>query len=1543
MKTESKRKFTGADPAMGPIGFTLASIRTAFSGLLALFKNPKVLFLTIFIALVQTGLAYLKIFLPENEIVKYASIITFAQGGMYAGLIGAIGGVIGKGFYTWFINVVVFSLFKRKNKTEKIKEPKVKGAFGFVLAGIGLALITYNFLTGNASIENSVIGVTALMASFRALKQKNGFMVGFLCSFTKGKMTRNAAGIVIKGMMVGFFFGVLSSLKFSGPWCYIAGVFLLFLALITRLGKRRVVVASGILIYLMGSILPIYATLNQVTDRWVTVQEAYGIKGDTLSSYIELTNAVSAAPPANMEITLIAVGAKYFDESVAIEHQKITIENGESSSFKVEAEFEDFSFNSLVSLHLEPDGYYATSSTAFSANNSWTNEETEEGNYQAEETAYFSFRHLGSASYQYTNYLEPGKFYMEINIPFGYGDLMGQGQVSSATQILARVDLVKRDLVDGESNNSIGYWELKESSMYMLVPDYYGVVNTVPFNGQYIGDQPSDKITVNVSNTEISLASRRTYSDGYSEHIYNSKFGQPPSRMNAFDVLEISFNQTHSYYDSRTNQTSENPNPFGVVGLLPGRRANSFSSKINADDDMTYPFGADLSQTWFELQNGVFRGNVPPGKVAGEMITLELALGFHEAYDSKQSRVWELPVLAYIYEWKGGVIPPSDDEDEEGIGDDYWDELANEEETAAISIASGIAGLVGAAAVAAGLAGGSGHSGYIKKDEDGDYVVRDPVTGEERIYVKNKETGYYTNPLSGAEYTEDELYRQVASRSENADVLRQDYELAKQAKAEQRAANQKLSQAQAEVYKEDKLRNIQRDLEKKGEDGDELAAAMAAKLNRINANKNATGSFDPKDLAQFQKTYQKWTNGSIAGNSGLPPAENEWEIFKQGIANTGEEIARGESNKAIALRIAVSLLTGSFVARGVMSAAAAAIGEAGLELAQAGYVLKDYVDKGGNDWKEGAQQAITKTIVGEAVGRTFGLGLGAIGKAVSKTGQVLSKVKAGKYIVDGVTNLGEKVGKVLTSNVGDVPKVIKSLAKEATQPAIANKMAKAGATKLTNSLELKTGKPVSNSMDDIVKKTDSPNTKSVSSDIKKEGTKAVDQTVNTKGSKVNVDSDKTIQKPNQAIQPKDTPEYKKASSEVDNSLKQAEARANEKIAKYKDSVSKDPELAKRQAAHIEGGKQGKEAVDNLNQAREKLAKNPDSPELKKEYEKAIENVQKNKHAQKIMNEKDLTSNSTREDFNNTKVKKDAVITMNTNERIAKEFGLDPKSVSNVQATNNMNTSGVGDIKGVAGDSILGKRVKADANKFSEKDLNLDSLEKKGGEKISIDLDQTYRVEIKKADGTIEYRDISARKIKQIQNEEVYKEWNNGDLPMKNGEIDHEAVEKFAEDMDYTVLDARSPDAYGTVGDLKQALKNDGSIRDYGDAEGVSRTIQYKSDEWGVKAGHKSSVGNIVGAEGDIAEGIRQGTKQFDSQLVYQVKAINAQGGKIVIPEKLSEGMTVLKQIGHGQGKLSPAEAEAVLKKMGTSTDEILKMNSEQTEIINRMIARRFTK
>ena len=90
---------------------------------------------------------------------------------------------------------------------------------------------------------------------------------------------------------------------------------------------------------------------------------------------------------------------------------------------------------------------------------------------------------------------------------------------------------------------------------------------------------------------------------------------------------------------------------------------------------------------------------------------------------------------------------------------------------------------------------------YIRRDPDGDLEVNDPVTGEKRVYVANG-NGTYTNPLTGATYTPDELKSSLDSRAENAELIRQDDAFNKAAIEEQRAANQEKSwiakQAEAE-------------------------------------------------------------------------------------------------------------------------------------------------------------------------------------------------------------------------------------------------------------------------------------------------------------------------------------------------------------------------------------------------------------------------------------------------------------------------------------------------------------------------------------------------------------------------------------------------------------------------------------------------------------------------------------------------------------------------------------------------------------------------
>ncbi len=78
---------------------------------------------------------------------------------------------------------------------------------------------------------------------------------------------------------------------------------------------------------------------------------------------------------------------------------------------------------------------------------------------------------------------------------------------------------------------------------------------------------------------------------------------------------------------------------------------------------------------------------------------------------------------------------------------------------------------------------------YIYRDADGDLNVRDPATGENRLYTANGD-GTYTNPLTGATYTERELKDSLDSRAENAGLICQDNAAAKDAIDAQREENQ---------------------------------------------------------------------------------------------------------------------------------------------------------------------------------------------------------------------------------------------------------------------------------------------------------------------------------------------------------------------------------------------------------------------------------------------------------------------------------------------------------------------------------------------------------------------------------------------------------------------------------------------------------------------------------------------------------------------------------------------------------------------------------
>jgi|GEM_PF-1492540 len=260
-----------ADPSRGPVIFSLQSLKGAVKGIAELVKRPFALLPTLVIIVLQMALSFIKIGAPWNRMVTVLSFLTFAQGGMYGGVIGAAGGVIGRGIYTWAIGSLVAALFNSGKKSPKT--PALKGnshgTIPFIILGSGLGLFAYNFLTGDASIENALIGVTCAAACFRAAKRGQGYLTGLVSSFTGGKLKRGAVSRVILGIAAGMVFGTLTSLVFSGYWCYIIGAALTVIGLIISAGDRRAATGMAAFCMILSALLSFAEMDVNAADRIV--------------------------------------------------------------------------------------------------------------------------------------------------------------------------------------------------------------------------------------------------------------------------------------------------------------------------------------------------------------------------------------------------------------------------------------------------------------------------------------------------------------------------------------------------------------------------------------------------------------------------------------------------------------------------------------------------------------------------------------------------------------------------------------------------------------------------------------------------------------------------------------------------------------------------------------------------------------------------------------------------------------------------------------------------------------------------------------------------------------------------------------------------------------------------------------------------------------------------------------------------------------------------------------------------------------------------
>ena len=214
-------------------GLIKNSFTQAKAALAAYLKNPKQLIPVIILAVFWIGLGVLQALGIKPWPLKFLSFLTFAQGGLFGGFWGAIGGIVGKAIFAYFVSALLVPVFTGKASKKAIVEGFRRFTSGFkqfslgiaaaLLMGIGAALIVYNFLSGNSTLINSMPGLVGFVLALRTMIRQTGFLWNLLLMIA-GKLSKGRlpATVTVHRFFSGFAAGGLAGVGLSAlPWAYL--------------------------------------------------------------------------------------------------------------------------------------------------------------------------------------------------------------------------------------------------------------------------------------------------------------------------------------------------------------------------------------------------------------------------------------------------------------------------------------------------------------------------------------------------------------------------------------------------------------------------------------------------------------------------------------------------------------------------------------------------------------------------------------------------------------------------------------------------------------------------------------------------------------------------------------------------------------------------------------------------------------------------------------------------------------------------------------------------------------------------------------------------------------------------------------------------------------------------------------------------------------------------------------------------------------------------------------------------------------------------
>jgi len=196
----------------------------------------------------------------ESKFLYPLNFLTASLNGMQGnGIIGIIGGIIAKLTLLMMIVQTVIPLYK-ENFGKNKKKVEINGVFkkfikllkiifnsgmrlgGFVLVGLGTALIIYAFLTVNGNFENSFVIVLALISTIRVLLTQTSAVIRlFTTVFRLTHLSSLPVYSIFLGLSIGFTVSISMSVILNNVIiAYIAGFVISTLGyLMIKMKKRK--------------------------------------------------------------------------------------------------------------------------------------------------------------------------------------------------------------------------------------------------------------------------------------------------------------------------------------------------------------------------------------------------------------------------------------------------------------------------------------------------------------------------------------------------------------------------------------------------------------------------------------------------------------------------------------------------------------------------------------------------------------------------------------------------------------------------------------------------------------------------------------------------------------------------------------------------------------------------------------------------------------------------------------------------------------------------------------------------------------------------------------------------------------------------------------------------------------------------------------------------------------------------------------------------------------------------------------------------------